>query len=208
MGTGSLPEVKSGWCVMLTPHPLLMPWSRKGRVIPLLPLWTVWPVQILNACTRAHFTFFTFYDTQCPETPTPSFVAFRDMNVGLMKMDLVSHVIITAFLQKVHSWAICLTAFWVVICSKETESLAKRSEDIKLHYTIDMRYVVNSWPNVRYANHYMSLMDRAFCPVSFQINFWNYESCTYLVYAIPKYCYSRNLGWSPTWCTNFLFIYV
>jgi len=29
MGTGSFPEVKSGWGVSLTPHPLLVPWSRK-----------------------------------------------------------------------------------------------------------------------------------------------------------------------------------
>jgi len=27
MGTGSIPEVKSGWGMMLTPHPLLVPWS-------------------------------------------------------------------------------------------------------------------------------------------------------------------------------------
>ena len=27
---------------MLTPHPLLVPWSRKSRAIPLLPLWAVW----------------------------------------------------------------------------------------------------------------------------------------------------------------------
>ena len=25
------------WGVTLTPHPLLVPWSRKGRAIPLLP---------------------------------------------------------------------------------------------------------------------------------------------------------------------------
>ena len=37
--------------------PLLVPWSRKGRAIPLLPLWAVQPVQSLSACTRAHFTF-------------------------------------------------------------------------------------------------------------------------------------------------------
>ena len=72
------------------------------------------------------------------------------MNVGRMKMDLVSHVMIRAFLLKVHSWAICFTTFWVtVIGSQETESLEKRSEDIKLHYTIDMRYVANSLQNVR-----------------------------------------------------------
>ena len=39
------PGVKSGRGVMLTPHPLLVLWSRKGRAIPLLPLWAVWPVQ-------------------------------------------------------------------------------------------------------------------------------------------------------------------
>ena len=39
------------------------------------------------------------------------------------EIDLISHVIVTAFLQKVHSWAIRLTAFSVtVICSQETES--------------------------------------------------------------------------------------
>ena len=56
MGTGSLQEVKSGRGVRLTPHPLLVPWSRKGRAIPLLPLWTVRPVQSLSACTRVQFT--------------------------------------------------------------------------------------------------------------------------------------------------------
>jgi len=29
--------------VTLTFHPLLVPWSRKSRAIPLLPLWAVWP---------------------------------------------------------------------------------------------------------------------------------------------------------------------
>jgi len=56
MGTGSFPVVKGGRVVTLTPHPLLVPWSRKSRAIPLLPLWTVWPVQSLSACTRVHFT--------------------------------------------------------------------------------------------------------------------------------------------------------
>ena len=44
------------------PSPLLVPWSRKSRATPLLPLWAVRPVQSLSACTRVHFTFtFTFY---------------------------------------------------------------------------------------------------------------------------------------------------
>jgi len=61
MGTGSFPGVKSGRGVMLTTHPLLVPWSRKGRAIPLLPLWAIQPVQSLSACTRVHFTGFFFY---------------------------------------------------------------------------------------------------------------------------------------------------
>jgi hypothetical protein len=56
MGAGSFLGVKSGRGVTLTPHPLLVPWSRKGRAIPLLPLWAVRPVQSLSACTRVHFT--------------------------------------------------------------------------------------------------------------------------------------------------------
>ena len=53
------PGVKSGRSVTLSPDPLLMPWSRKRRAIPLLPLWAVQPVQNLSACTRVHFTFIT-----------------------------------------------------------------------------------------------------------------------------------------------------
>ena len=56
MGTGSFPGVKSGRGVTLTPHPRLVPWSRKGRAIPLLPLRAVRPVQSFSACTRVHFT--------------------------------------------------------------------------------------------------------------------------------------------------------
>jgi hypothetical protein len=49
------PGVKNGRGVTLTPHTLLVPWSWKGRAIPLLPLWAVRPVQSLSACTRVHF---------------------------------------------------------------------------------------------------------------------------------------------------------
>jgi len=38
MGTGSFPEVNSGRGVTLNTHLLLVPWSRKSRSIPLLPL--------------------------------------------------------------------------------------------------------------------------------------------------------------------------
>jgi len=36
-GTGSFPGVKSSRSVTLTPHPLLVLWSRNSRPIPLLP---------------------------------------------------------------------------------------------------------------------------------------------------------------------------
>jgi hypothetical protein len=55
------PGVKSGWGMTLTPHPLLVPWLRKGKAIPLFPLWAARPVQSLSACTRVHFTFYAFY---------------------------------------------------------------------------------------------------------------------------------------------------
>jgi len=55
MGTGSFPGVKSGRGVTLTTHHLV-PWSRKSKAIPLLPLWVIRPVQSLSACTRVHFT--------------------------------------------------------------------------------------------------------------------------------------------------------
>jgi hypothetical protein len=60
METGSFPGVKSGRGVMLSPYPLLVPWSRKGRAIPLLPLWAVRPVQSLSACTWVAFTLLYF----------------------------------------------------------------------------------------------------------------------------------------------------
>jgi len=53
--------LKSGRGVTLTFQPLLVPWSWKGRAIPLLPLQAVRPVEILSSYTRVHFTLiFTF----------------------------------------------------------------------------------------------------------------------------------------------------
>ena len=57
MGNPSFPGVKNGRRVKLIPHPLLVASSRKSRVIPLLPLWAVQPVQSISACTTVHFTF-------------------------------------------------------------------------------------------------------------------------------------------------------
>jgi len=57
------PGVKSGQVVTLTPHPLIVPWSRKSRAIPLLPLWAVGlyrasvPVQ---GCTLPYFLRYVY----------------------------------------------------------------------------------------------------------------------------------------------------
>jgi hypothetical protein len=56
MGTGSFLGVKSGRDVTLTPRSLLVPWSRRGRAIPLLPLWAVRPVQSPSAFTYSDYT--------------------------------------------------------------------------------------------------------------------------------------------------------
>ena len=37
-----------------------------SRAIPLLPLWAVWPVQSLSACTRVHFTLQYSYTSTPP----------------------------------------------------------------------------------------------------------------------------------------------
>jgi len=78
MGTGPFPVVKNGRGVTLTPHPLLVPWSRKSIAIPLLPLWAVRTVQSLSACTRVRFTFFIgeypTHPAQIPYIPSMSLV--------------------------------------------------------------------------------------------------------------------------------------
>jgi len=58
MGTGSFPGVKSGRGVTLTPHPLLVPWSGKSRVIPLLLLWALRPAQ--SVCLYKGALYLTF----------------------------------------------------------------------------------------------------------------------------------------------------
>ena len=52
---GLFPGANCGHGVLPTPHPLLVPWSRKSRAILLLLLWAVRPAQSINACTRVHF---------------------------------------------------------------------------------------------------------------------------------------------------------
>ena len=68
MRTLSFPGVKNGRDVTLT-HPLLVPWPRKSRAIPLLPPWAVRSVQSLSACTTVHCSFTYLTVTAIPLLP-------------------------------------------------------------------------------------------------------------------------------------------
>jgi len=99
MGTGSFLVVKCGRVVTSTdPSNLILQQLRKSRAIPLLPyspyglyrasvpvqrctltlpipvlpLWTVQPVQSLSACTKVHFTF------TCTSTPSMDRTACKE----------------------------------------------------------------------------------------------------------------------------------
>ena len=56
-GTGSFPGGKEWPGRAADPSPLLVPWSRKSRGIPLLPLWFVRPVQRLSAYTEPQYLY-------------------------------------------------------------------------------------------------------------------------------------------------------
>ena len=57
--------------VTLTPHSLLVPWSRKSTTIPLLPLWAVRPVQSLSACTVQLYLYSPYWPYGLYRTSAP-----------------------------------------------------------------------------------------------------------------------------------------
>ena len=71
MGTGSFPWGKERSGRDADPSPLLTPWSRKSRAIPLLPLWTVRPLQSLSACTVELYLYSPYgpYDLYSASVP-------------------------------------------------------------------------------------------------------------------------------------------
>ena len=64
MCTGSFPEVKSGRGMTLTPHPLIVPWSRKNRAVPLLPSGPFGLYRV-SVPVQGYTLPFTFTDTIC-----------------------------------------------------------------------------------------------------------------------------------------------
>ena len=88
MGTGSFPGVKCSRGVPLTTHPLLVPWSRKSRAIPLLPYglyglyrasvpvqysYTSTPSMGLTVCTEPQ----RLYSTAIPLLPYGLYSLYR-----------------------------------------------------------------------------------------------------------------------------------
>jgi len=96
MSTGPLWGIKSDRDATLTPHPLLVPWSRKSRAIPLLPLWGVRPVQSLSACTTVHCTFYLTSD-YVTTTSIPFTVNHKSV---VLSLSAVCSELLTASLNK------------------------------------------------------------------------------------------------------------
>ena len=108
MGTGSFPGVKSIRGVILTPHPLLVLWSRKGRAIPLPPLWAIQPVQSLSACTRVHFTFTFIISAPCTNTYKKK-IFWCLFKFCSRKFATVLKVLLVCFL---YVFCFCCAAWW------------------------------------------------------------------------------------------------
>jgi len=74
MGTGYYPGVKSGRGMTLTPHPLLVQWTRKSRTVPLLPIWTTRPVSfsqcLYNSALYIYLTLLPFTRTKVQQATT------------------------------------------------------------------------------------------------------------------------------------------
>ena len=79
------------------PSPLLEPWSRKSRAIPLLPLRVVRALQSLSACTRVHFTFYLYR--------TLAHVAFIYQN-RLIKEEVLFHRMLPDFRKSPVIWKV------------------------------------------------------------------------------------------------------
>ena len=125
MGTGSFPGVNSCRGLTLTPHPLLMPWSRKSRAIPLLPLWAVRPVQSLSACTTVHFTFtYTSIPPMGRTAYTEPQCLYKDAPLPLpLPYTLFSAVCASfqrwkeQFVKRCYLWEVTAVAQWLRYCA-------------------------------------------------------------------------------------------
>jgi hypothetical protein len=128
--TGSFPSVKSGRGLRLTPHPLLVPWSRKGKAIRLLLLWAVRRVQSLSDCTSVYFTI-TFYmwgsSYEYCGLLQPSL--FTNCKLGVDSMTIAAQVL------HPNLWA-TETSAAATVCSKTITIVGLKSRTYKLGLTL------------------------------------------------------------------------
>ena len=94
IGTGSFPAVKSGRGVTLSPHPLLMPWSKKGLS------YNFAPPMGRTACTESQCLYKGALYLTLP--------IFSE-NLGSPKL-LTDYVV-----RKLNIWEICFIVFWLTL---------------------------------------------------------------------------------------------
>jgi len=126
MHTGSSPEVKSGRSVTLTLQVLLVPWSRKSRSIPLLPLWAVRPVESLSACRVQLYLYSPYgpYDLCRASVP----VQYSYTSTPLMGRTAYTEP------QCLYSRAIPLLPLWAV---RHVQSLSSCTVQLNLYTPMD-----------------------------------------------------------------------
>jgi len=105
----SFPGVKSGRGVTLTPHPLLVLWSRKGRAITLLPLWA------RTGCTEPQCLYSTAI-TLLPLWALTGCTEPQCLYKGALYRYLVIYVVMGLFLKTCHR-----THLAVPICTLEAK---------------------------------------------------------------------------------------
>jgi len=109
VGTGSFPGAKRRPERDANPSTLLVPWSRKSRAIPLLPLWAVRPVQSFGACTVQLYLYSPqcLYSTAIPLLPLGAVQPLQSLSACTVQLYLYSP-------QCLYSRAIPLLPLWAV----------------------------------------------------------------------------------------------
>ena len=122
MGTVYFPGAKNGQGVKMTLYPLIVPWSRKSRATPLLPLWAIRPVQSLSACT---------YIPSIHKSPGKRCCSFWKAENSLITFDLPKRVWcvlppVALQLWSLIDWLIDLLIDWLALGSSPYGSDAPR----------------------------------------------------------------------------------
>jgi hypothetical protein len=128
MGTASFLGVKSDRGVTLTPQRLLVPWSRKGRAIPLLPLWAIWLLQGPSACKvelylysreeGTHWILLIAHIALCKSRLTPAHCISLIVYLTSYTLYLTSYILhLTSYILHLTSYALRLTSYTLHLTS-------------------------------------------------------------------------------------------